>query len=180
MDNKEITEFIKDLIRRRESTDRIKSLLKETYKLDGRKIPGLIKKAKEELGGREYLPPFEINETALLIWDIQVQRLIKTFRIDAVDLSQLCIYCIELGRYFDMEEDLKENGYTMTTHSGYEQQRPQVGIATTSLKNANSLSKMLALDPITLTKLKASKSDSQEAAAGDVLEFAFTPLKMVK
>jgi P27 family predicted phage terminase small subunit len=101
------------------------------------------------------------------VWQTYVPRLEKNGLLTEVDYLNFTDLCIQAGMLRKAYEDLqKKRTLVMKTESGYQQQRPEIGIISSCIKNITSISAkfgMSASDRAGLVNPEAGKKRSKFA-----------------
>lgn len=93
---------------------------------------------------RAFYAPSWLDELAKEEWR-RVIKIIDYNTITEQDLKTLEVYCTSYAKWRKSEDVLQEFGLTFETPNGYVQQRPEVSIATQSLKDMQAAAKELGL-----------------------------------
>lgn len=100
--------------------------------------------------------PSWLGREAKREWRRITPHLEKLGLITQVDRSALAAYCQAYHRWWEAEKLIAEHGLTFTTPKGYVQQRPEVGIANTALKQMRMFLTEFGLTPASRTKVSAA------------------------
>lgn len=147
----------------------------------GRKrIPTAIKKAKgtaqkSRLLPNEYkpevitklpAPPDHLTDFAKNEYIKVGNKLLSDGLLTQIDMSSFIAYCIEMGTYFEAQQELKDNGRVFKMKgSGYLQQSPWVNIGSNALKNAQSIGSSFGITPSARTKVAGPPAEKQNPIA---------------
>lgn len=80
-----------------------------------------------------------------------------------VDRAMFAAFCQCWGMYVEAVQDIAENGTTFTTETGYEVQRPSVGIAIKMLEKATQLGAKFGFTPSDRSKISLSELPNENA-----------------
>jgi P27 family predicted phage terminase small subunit len=135
----------------------------------GKRTPSAIKKLNGTFREREAVnnemnvpmldheaietPAGLVNNFATTEW-LKVTKILSSLEMLAeTDTSLLLAYCNEMGKYFEANEHLKENGMTIITKSG-EKISPLVVISNSALQNAIKIADKFGFNPASRTKIE--------------------------
>lgn len=108
---------------------------------------------------RAYYAPSWLDDLAKEEWR-RVIKIIDYSTFNEADLKTLEIYCQSYSKWRHAENVIIEEGLTFETPNGYIQQRPEVSIATQSLKDMQSTAKELGLTSAARLRMKKNASES--------------------
>lgn len=106
--------------------------------------------------------PAWLGREAKREWKRITPHLKKLGLISQIDRSALAAYCQAYHRWWEAEALIKEHGLTFTTDKGYVQQRPEVGIASSAMKQMRMFLTEFGLTPSSRTRITAAPSDGSE------------------
>ena len=143
----------------------------------GQKTPTKIKKLQGTFRERESLdnemnpesiselpePPIKLNKYAENEWMKQTGQLSKLNMLCEMDMSLLLAYCLEVGKYFEIQERIKSN-ITFTTPNGHIQVLPEVTEANKALQNIIKMSSLFGFNPAARTKIEAPPQAPKDIA----------------
>jgi P27 family predicted phage terminase small subunit len=75
-----------------------------------------------------------------------------------IDRAALAAYCQSYSRWYAAEKLIRANGLVMETPQGYEQQRPEVGIASSALKQMHKFLVEFGMTPSARSRISAPES----------------------
>ena len=105
----------------------------------------------------EIVTPPELEGEAKAEFERLIPLLKEMLDLKQIDAGLLGIYCQEIAKYWACERVLAEKGYTMTTSTGYEQQRPEVSISKNALMNAKAIAHEFGFSVLSRKKLFSDK-----------------------
>lgn len=116
---------------------------------------------------RAFYAPSWLDDLAKVEW----KRVIKVIDYETVteqDLKTLEVYCTSYAKWRHAEDIIQNKGLTFSTPNGYIQQRPEVSIATQSLKDMQSAAKELGLTSASRARIARNKGEAGDN--GDIDE----------
>jgi P27 family predicted phage terminase small subunit len=108
-------------------------------------------------------PPIKLNKYAENEWMKQTGQLSKLNMLCEMDMSLLLAYCLEVGKYFEIQERIKSN-ITFTTPNGHIQVLPEVTEANKALQNIIKMSSLFGFNPAARTKIEAPPQAPKDIA----------------
>lgn len=106
--------------------------------------------------------PAWLGRQAKMEWKRITPHLKKLGLISQIDRSALAAYCQAYHRWWEAETLIKEHGLTFTTDKGYVQQRPEVGIASSAMKQMRMFLTEFGLTPSSRTRITAAPAAGSE------------------
>jgi P27 family predicted phage terminase small subunit len=94
------------------------------------------------------------NQFAVDEWMKQTGILATLGMLIETDTSLLLAYCNEMGKYFECQEIIKEEGLTFHTPNGHIMPRPEASEGNKALANAIKLSDKFGFNPAARTKIE--------------------------
>lgn len=116
---------------------------------------------------RAFYAPSWLSELAKEEWR-RVIKIIDFSTFTEQDLKTLEIYCQSYSKWRNSESILQENGLTFETPNGYIQVRPEVAIATQSLKDMQSAAKELGLTSAARIRMKKNAGETGGGQDDDI------------
>lgn len=107
-------------------------------------------------------PPGHLNRYGKHEWNRIIPVLQKVSMLTEADLTSLAAYCQAYGTWVEAEKLKKAMGLTTTTDKGNVIQRPEVGIANTSMANMISIAKEFGMTPASRTKVEVEETETQQ------------------
>jgi P27 family predicted phage terminase small subunit len=96
-----------------------------------------------------------LNALAKKEWCRLVPELLKHGLLTKIDRAALAAYCVTYGRWIEAEVQLKTEGLTIKTPSGYEQASPWLSVANKALALMRSYASEFGLSPATRSRVSA-------------------------
>ena len=100
------------------------------------------------------IPKGLANQFAVEEWMKQTGILSKMGMLIETDTSILLAYCNEIGKYFECQEIIKDEGLIFTTPNGHLMPRPEASEGNKALANAIKLSDKFGFNPAARTKIE--------------------------
>lgn len=91
--------------------------------------------------------PSWLSQVAKEEWDRVAPYLLRLGLLTHIDRAALAAYCQNFARWHDAEKLIAENGLVMKTPNEYEQQRPEIGIANTAMKQMKAFMVEFGMTP---------------------------------
>lgn len=114
---------------------------------------------KQQRTPRAFYAPSWLSDLAKDEWR-RVIHLLDHSTFTEQDLKTLEIYCQSYAKWREAESIIQKEGLTFSTESGYIQQRPEVSIATSSLKDMQSTAKELGLTSASRIRIKKNAGET--------------------
>lgn len=109
--------------------------------------------------------PEWLSDMAREVWDRNVKVLERLGLLTEADGDMFAAYCDFYSKYVETSKNLG-NDDVFTTDNGYEQQRPQVGMAQKYFDKARAIAIEFGLTPSARGKLTVNPGDSDDEMEG--------------
>jgi P27 family predicted phage terminase small subunit len=145
-----------------------KNLPDRTKQLKGTDQPVRINKNKPGYATLSELPnlrPNPLNKQGKSIYRNTGNQLINQGLLNSVNFELFVAYCNEMGIYYQMIEEIKDEGYTVTetTKSGIRTLiNPKRRLANDALQQAQRLASEFGLSPATESKVSKSNDETED------------------
>ena len=113
--------------------------------------------------------PEWLSESAKAVWNEfapRLERLKLLTEADSLDFQNLCIHA---GLLRDAYMKIREMPLTMQTESGYEMQRPEIGIINNSTRIIATLSAKFGMSPVDRVGLVDPRADEKKSKMSGLL-----------
>lgn len=110
--------------------------------------------------------PAHLNEAAQKEWHAVVHKLHRSKMVTEIDGELLGLYCLELATLKKAQAIIDRKGFTVTTPSGYRQQRPEVGIVNRALEHVLRYGAHFGLTPASRSRIQIKQDTDEEDVAG--------------
>jgi len=115
------------------------------------------------LGSKPTLPaPKSLDAAGRRLWDKLCGPLLKLGLLTELDAPLLESYCMAYSRLVAAQKVIQEHGPTITTDSGYQQPRPEVGVANKAADQLVKIGRELGLSPAIRTRLVAGPDSTAD------------------
>lgn len=99
-------------------------------------------------------PPSHLNKYGKKEWKRILPVLMNVGLMTEADYAALAAYCQSYGTWVEAEKLIKEKGFTYISDKGNCIQRPEVGIASTAMKNIVTFAREFGMTPSSRSNIK--------------------------
>jgi P27 family predicted phage terminase small subunit len=110
--------------------------------------------------------PVHLNEAAQREWRMIAPRLHRSRMFTEIDGEMLGLYCLNLATLKKAQAIIDRKGFTITTPSGYRQQRPEVGIVNRCMENVLRYGAHFGVTPASRSRIQVKQDADEEDVAG--------------
>lgn len=103
-------------------------------------------------------PPTHLNKYGKKEWKRILPVLMNVGLLTEADYATLAAYCQAYGTWVEAEKLIKEKGFTYISDKGNSIQRPEVGIASTAMKNIVTFAREFGMTPSSRSNIKVDDS----------------------
>lgn len=131
-------------------------------------VTGTLQKCRTTQVGRKNQvtklppPPRDWGKSAKKIYKVAAEQMRLYGLLTPENLPQLTAYAAEMGKYFDLETEIRLEGYTVVMNlpmGAIRVANTKIKIASTALKNATRLAQEFGLTPASLGRVGGSRSN---------------------
>lgn len=110
--------------------------------------------------------PDHLNAAAQKEWQQVARKLHRSRMLTEIDGELLGLYCLELATLKKAQAIIDRKGFTITTPSGYRQQRPEVGIVNRALEHVLRYGAHFGLTPASRSRIQVKQDADEEDVEG--------------
>jgi P27 family predicted phage terminase small subunit len=107
-------------------------------------------------------PPESFDQYERAEFEFMTNALIRINVLEDVDINLVIMYCLEMGRYMRLNDDIKVNGINYYTEKGYPMLRPEFKVLNASYHNAMIAATKLGISPVDRQKLLIQNKEKPE------------------
>lgn len=109
--------------------------------------------------------PAYLSLEAQKVWAVTAPLCESMGTLTEADVDQFASYCMAMGAVREMNEDIKENGYTDDTDIGGTKKRPAVAIMQDYQRIGMQIGARFGLTPSDRTRISVGKQDDEDPFA---------------